>query len=433
MGINKYLLDARVIKEINETKKYFEENDLKVSDIYDSNNNQYVDLVQEGGGVLGIGLIGYTYALEELGIRFYNLAGTSAGSINASFLAAIGSPNEKKSVKILEILEAVNLMDFVDGGSDAEAIVKKIADKKSFSRIALSAMNQIDDFFIRKELGVNRGDVFLEWLKEMFSNFGISTTSDIIDRMNDFKLPISCRDNVDYEKKAKLAIVASDITTQTKAEFPRMSSLYFAEPETVNPAYYVRASMSIPIFFDPLIIENIPLTKKHVEEWQKIESAYFFGNIPEKAVLVDGGIMSNFPIDIFHVDERSPVRPTFGVKLGYDRMSTKKNDSIISIIWNSFSAARQMRDHEVLIKNQDYINLIANIDDDGIDWLNFNLPQEGKIELFARGVEAACLFIREFKWDEYKELRGKLLKTSQEHNFGSSQAKYAQNFIRKMK
>ena len=373
MGIEKYLLDARVIKEINETKEHFRKNAMWISDIYDSENNQYVDLVQEGGGVLGIGLIGYTYALEELGIRFYNLAGTSAGSINASFLAAIGPPNEKKSERILEILEAVNLMDFVDGGRDAEAIVKKIAKGSSFGSLAWTALNQIDDFFIRKELGVNRGDVFLDWLKEKFASFGVKTTSDIVNRMNDFQLPISCCEDIEFDKKATLAIVASDITTQTKAEFPRMAKLYYPDPEKVNPAYFVRASMSIPVFFDPLIIEKIPLSKKHVEEWQDIENAYFFGNVPEKAVLVDGGIMSNFPIDIFHVDERAPVRPTFGVKLGYDRVSTKQNESIINIIWNSFSAARQMRDHEVLIKNQDYINLITNIDDTGIDWLNFNL------------------------------------------------------------
>ena len=40
------------------------------SDIIDASGNQYVDLVQEGGGVLGIALLGYTYTLEQIGIRF---------------------------------------------------------------------------------------------------------------------------------------------------------------------------------------------------------------------------------------------------------------------------------------------------------------------------------------------------------------------------
>ena len=60
------------------------------SDLLDSSGNQYVELVQEGGGVLGVALIGYTYVMEQMGIRFFSLAGTSAGSINAMLLAGQG-------------------------------------------------------------------------------------------------------------------------------------------------------------------------------------------------------------------------------------------------------------------------------------------------------------------------------------------------------
>lgn len=59
------------------------------SDIVDSKGNQYVDFVQQGGGVLGIGLIGYTYILEQAGIRFYSLAGSSAGALNALLMASL--------------------------------------------------------------------------------------------------------------------------------------------------------------------------------------------------------------------------------------------------------------------------------------------------------------------------------------------------------
>ena len=37
------------------------------SDVIDDQGNQYVDLVMEGGGVLGVALVGYTYVLEEMG------------------------------------------------------------------------------------------------------------------------------------------------------------------------------------------------------------------------------------------------------------------------------------------------------------------------------------------------------------------------------
>jgi NTE family protein len=48
-----------------------------------------VDLVQQGGTMLGIGLLGYTYVMERLGVRFRSMAGTSAGAINTLLLAAL--------------------------------------------------------------------------------------------------------------------------------------------------------------------------------------------------------------------------------------------------------------------------------------------------------------------------------------------------------
>jgi NTE family protein len=48
-----------------------------------------VDLVQQGGTMLGIGLLGYTYIMERAGIRFRSMAGTSAGAINALLLSAL--------------------------------------------------------------------------------------------------------------------------------------------------------------------------------------------------------------------------------------------------------------------------------------------------------------------------------------------------------
>ncbi len=57
----------------------------------------------------------------------------------------------------------------------------------------------------------------------------------------------------------------------------------------------VRASMSIPFFFEPAIVK---------------------GHDGTSSTLVDGGVLSNFPIDIFDRTEgRRPRWPTFGVKL----------------------------------------------------------------------------------------------------------------------
>lgn len=93
------------------------------SDIVDREGHQYVDLVMEGGGVLGIGLVGYTYALEQAGVRFLRVGGTSAGSINAILLAGLGTPQEQKSEKILKALAELNLEDLMDGDMWARGLI----------------------------------------------------------------------------------------------------------------------------------------------------------------------------------------------------------------------------------------------------------------------------------------------------------------------
>ncbi|HTG57352.1 MAG TPA: patatin-like phospholipase family protein, partial [Niabella sp.] len=67
-----------------------------VSDVLDAEGHQYVNLVQKGGGVLGVALVGYTYVLEQMGIRFLRMAGTSAGAINTAMLTVIGKKQEEK-------------------------------------------------------------------------------------------------------------------------------------------------------------------------------------------------------------------------------------------------------------------------------------------------------------------------------------------------
>ena len=96
------------------------------SDIVDDDGNQYIDLVQEGGGVLGIALVGYTYILETAGIRFFHLAGTSAGAINTLVLAGIDSIGKAKSQQVLDVLAKQDLFEFVDVDPSLKKIIQKI-------------------------------------------------------------------------------------------------------------------------------------------------------------------------------------------------------------------------------------------------------------------------------------------------------------------
>ncbi len=74
--------------------------------------NEYrLDGVFEGGGVKGIALVGAVSVVEEAGYSFVNLAGTSAGAIVATLLAAGYTAGELKTVLMTSISPASQTRD----------------------------------------------------------------------------------------------------------------------------------------------------------------------------------------------------------------------------------------------------------------------------------------------------------------------------------
>jgi NTE family protein len=198
-------------------------------------------------------------------------------------------------------------------------------------------------------------------------------------------------------------VIASDLTTETKVEFPRMGSLYWEKPEVVPPAYYVRSSMSVPYFFHPFVVKNLPQGGPAMERWKTLVK--YEGPIPEAVYFVDGGVMSNFPIDVFHNKSVVPRLPTFGVRLGVSRNEPNKISSPVNLFGAMFNSIRHLHDYDFILKNPDYEMLVEKIDIGNHDWLNFGIDDESKIDLFLRGAQAADRFLRRFNWEKYKNVR----------------------------
>jgi predicted acylesterase/phospholipase RssA len=75
-----------------------------------------------GGGLLGIAHVGFVCVLEEAGVRFRGIGGTSAGAINAIVIAATRDNPEHKSWK--KTLQAYGLANCsVIAGQTAAACV----------------------------------------------------------------------------------------------------------------------------------------------------------------------------------------------------------------------------------------------------------------------------------------------------------------------
>lgn len=438
--------------------------DLHVSDVVDAEGNQYVNLVQEGGGVLGIALLGYTYILEMMGIRFMKMAGTSAGAINTMMLTALGEKHEMKSLRILELLSAKPLFDFVDGSALARRLIKTIVSNQGiFKRlkrwaivtlvawfgsllILLFALGRWRfDFvfwapliffvaassvllwawmwfqrrkreFYNAQFGINPGNNFYEWVSEILRENNIRTLSDLrrhVERTppGGFRLkrqqnPEDLSDLNNPKLENFLVLVTSDITNQLKVEFPRMWRMYWKDEESVNPAGFVRASMAVPVFFRPYSSPRPPAEEEALESFTELAGLDEADRLNPHAHFIDGGMISNFPINVFYNPRvQEPRLPTFGIMLNDEAPSQKSGKEGYSSFWEfagaMFSTLRYHYDREFLIKHADFKKTIGEIDVSGINWLNFNLSHQDKLELFRRGAEAAARFLLGPSADEH--------------------------------
>jgi NTE family protein len=409
MEMTEFTESASVVHTLDDLKAFWQTNPI-VSDIIDDDGHQYVDLVMEGGGVLGIALVGYAYAMESVGIRFLGIGGTSAGAITATLIAALGPPSEAKSVRVLECLANLEMFEFVDGDSDARDFIETMLEGAGPIKLGWKAMQVLDN--LREDLGLNPGDAFLNWMKTQLKQAGIGTVTDLVTRLSELPPNLRVRNKGPLsveEAGARLKVVAADVTTETKVVFPEMAGLYFKNPERVNPAQFVRASMSIPLFFHPFQVTRLPQGVSALREWKKVG---YEGSVPKKIVFMDGGIMSNFPIDLFHdpTSKEAPIAPTFGARLGTARAQANPIEKPTQLLMSVFNSARHCNDYDFLARHPDFKHLVTQINTGAHNWLDFFLTSEAKVDLFTRGVQAAATWIKGFQWKEYKQLRKQLAK-----------------------
>ncbi|MEP7145301.1 MAG: patatin-like phospholipase family protein, partial [Ferruginibacter sp.] len=388
ISVDYFIRDIEVLNCLDQLEKSFGKNGerLIVSDVLDREGHQYVNLVQKGGGVLGIALVGYTYILEQMNIRFIRLAGTSAGAINTALMTVIGGEagtitkegkpervvkgdkTQAKSEKILKVICELNFFDLVDGHPVARWIIKNFIKNKDFTTqlnkwitrtlVTLVALPVLDficlglqhqfpavsiltkllfvvtGFFIMlvtmaifylvflltrlkdAGFGINPGDFFYDWIKERMKENDVMSVSDLVSKASTPVPDLYLRvDNIEGTKglEGDVTFIASELVTENKIEFPKMWELFRKDKDELQPAGFVRASMSIPIFFESYFIDAIPCTTDAIKkQWALLDEP----DPPSVARFVDGGILSNFPINLFYnPNVVVPRLPAFGIDL----------------------------------------------------------------------------------------------------------------------
>jgi NTE family protein len=172
-----------------------------------------IDAVFEGGGVKGIAFVGAITEFERHGFSWNRVAGTSAGAIIASLLAA-----GYKADELNKVMHDFNYM----------ALQKK----QGLARIPY--IGPWLNLWIKK--GMYTADYLYNWMDTALAAKRIHTFDDL--------------------PPGTLKVIASDITDSRLLVLPDDAEKIGLSPQTLSVALAVRMSASLPFYFQPVIVRQ---------------------------------------------------------------------------------------------------------------------------------------------------------------------------------
>ena len=317
------------------------------------------DAVFQGGGVKGTGFAGAVMVLEQAGYEFENIVGTSVGAIVAALLAAGYSGAE-----IHEEMMRLDYKKFLD----ASWLVKRFHTTKIVNIVS--------------KWGIYRTDAFEAWLSGLLEKKGKLCFRDIRTSLPDEKY------------RYRFQAIASDITDKTVLLLPGDLAEFGIDPDGFPIAKAVRMSMSIPFYFEPYRLKNRTTGKEHV--------------------IVDGGLLSNYPVWVLDDGSVNPTMPTFGFKFGSDNQLPRKRDhgntligftkSIISTLMSAWDNRHISESRGDLART---ILISTAIDSNGkrkvVGTTEFDISDDEKEQLFENGRAAARKFLAGWDFGKWKK------------------------------
>jgi NTE family protein len=323
------------------------------------------DLVLSGGGVKGIGLVGAVVALMDGGYRAQRVSGTSAGSIVGAIVAAASMGDQLGPEEVKELALQLDYHKFTDPGT--------------VERVPVLGPS----LAVLRGTGIYKGDYAHDWVRSQLKNLGVRTFGDLA--IDDDSLPA--------EQRYKLVVTVADVTTGQLVRLPwDYRRVYGLEPDEQFVADAVRASMSIPFYFRPVTLTSSSgLT----------------------STLVDGGILSNFPIDsLDRTDRRPPRWPSFGVTVLPNL--PEGNDKVIPalapirllgpphLLESVITTVLVGRDQAYL--SQPWVSArTIRVDSTNVGFLDFDISDNEIEALYVKGYAAAEKFLAGWDWDAYLE------------------------------
>lgn len=303
------------------------------------------DIVLEGGGVKGIGLVGAVSELLKAGYMPSRVAGTSAGAIVGALLAA--------GMKLEDMVTTMQELDY-----------SKFKDEGFLDKFSLPGKTASFVF----EKGLYEGRYLRDWLAEQLEKLGVRTFADL-------KLTEPWAEELPPEQRYKLVVIASDVSRGRLVRFPWDYASYGLDPDEQLVADAVRASMSIPFFYEPVNLQG--------------------------RYLVDGGLLSNFPIAIF---DNGQDYPTFGIKLSTRLEALTEMQPVtnpinyaLAIVSTATNAHDAMHVDDPCTQKRTIF-----VDTFDIKATDFNIGRESQTKLFESGRVAARKFLKDWDYADYK-------------------------------
>jgi NTE family protein len=320
------------------------------------------DLVLSGGGVKFMGLVGALAGLMDAGYSAYRASGVSAGSVVAVISAAASQGDQLTSEQVRELALSVPLSKWRDAGPVP---------------ILGSAWG------LARESAMYRGDVAHNWVRSELKNLGVTMFGDLA--LDDDQLP--------PEQRYKVVITVADVTRAQLVRLPwDYQRVYGLDPDEQVVATAVRASMAIPFFYPPVTLTSTAgLT----------------------STLVDGGVLSNFPVDsLDRTDGKPPRWPTFGITVipklaeGVDQVFPAlrplrflRQSALLESLFTTMLVG-----HDQAHLSQPWVSArtipVASTD---VSVLDFGISRSRLEELHDRGYGAAQTFLATWDWADYLE------------------------------
>ena len=152
--------------------------------------------------------------------------------------------------------------------------------------------------------------------------------------------------------------------------------------------------MSVPVFFRPMEIQFDAQQKANIKKaWEQMLKVD--NQLENSALFVDGGLLSNFPINVFYNPALPvPRKPTFGIKLEYENeIDSRAIKDFMAYGSSMLNTMRFFYDRDFALRQDLYKKTVRSVDTGKVHWLNFNLNDKEKMELFFRGALAATIFL----------------------------------------